>query len=362
MMTIPVADVNHYIWDLDFDPQGTRLTSFVLVKSAGNGGGWGSTVYDAAPLSDAEDALLVARPLVAELFLQFPLVSEVVSAVEANEKLRPAVREAALTLARQRTDDPQALLATCSQLVSRRDASAADYSRALRWAEVAKRLLPDDPRTTLLMGAAQFRTGRIAEALATLAPEVQVPPTISPGNLRILQTGRSAFLILAHLRAGSREKAESQAFLIMKELTADPDLAAANSSDSSFAVVDEAMLELRNAGGSPLGDPASMRTVARNFIKLLDKNLDGQISKEETPQWVQGQLFDLSDMDENDVLSEEELAEVMAAGPRFETDLATRIEVLSKMIAKKPTSGVLLSSARRCVVRREGVRQSAPGP
>ena len=130
--------------------------SLVLVKASGNAGGMGATVYDAAPLSEAEDALLLARPLVADLFRQHPQVSDVVAALESNERLRPAVRQAALALARQRTDDPQAIAAACSELVALHNPTADEAARALRWALAVQRLLPRDPRSTVLLGACNY--------------------------------------------------------------------------------------------------------------------------------------------------------------------------------------------------------------
>jgi Tol biopolymer transport system component len=61
IMSIPVADVNHYLWDLVFDPEGNQLTSLVYAKSAGTAGGLGATTFDATPLLSASEIATAMR-------------------------------------------------------------------------------------------------------------------------------------------------------------------------------------------------------------------------------------------------------------------------------------------------------------
>jgi len=354
MMSIPVADVNHYIWDLAVDPRGERIASFVLMKSLGNGGGWGAMVYDATPLSEAEDAVLVARPLVAKLFHEHPLVSEVVAAVEADHMLRPAVRTAALALARQRSDDPEAIVATCTQLVARREANLEESQRALNWARAGKRLLPNDPRATLLLGGAQVRAGQPSASLETLSSEIKAGATEQTASARNLNLCRRAFLLLAQLRLGNRAGAEAEAFEIVRvavDMQAhNESLATALASDPILAVVNEAMEALNAAGWSPLGDPHSPVAAARNGFRLFDRNLDGQLTRDEAPPYWQPH-FDLFDMDDSGVVTEAELTEVFGLGPELMLVSARRVELLSKLIERHPTNAALYR--RRGVARRE---------
>jgi serine/threonine protein kinase/tetratricopeptide (TPR) repeat protein/WD40 repeat protein len=340
MMTLPVADVNHYLWDLAFDPSGTRLTSLVLVKALGNAGGMGATVYDAAPLSEAEDALLLARPLVAELFGQYPLVSEVVAALEANPRLRPAVRQAALSLASQRTDDPQAIAAAASGLVSIHNPTADEAARALRWAHAVQRLLPRDPRSTVLMGAAQFRAGKLEAALATLQAELRGDAATEASSLAKLKVLRRAFRVLVLVRQQRSEPAQSEVVLMLRDLrrivrfTSDQDLSAAIGPSTDLAVAGEALATLNQLSGSPLLFNQSPQVAARHMIAVIDANDDGRLTSADNPDdWAELQVFDANR--DNEVTAAE--FAVSFAEARFPSaDPARQVEMLTRFIERSP--------------------------
>jgi len=286
VMVVPVADVNHYLWDLSFDPAENRLTCLVLGKPTTVAGGWGATVYDAHPLDAAEEGLLaarLARPIVADLFRQFPLVSQVVATLEEDKEMRPAVREAAIALARQRSDQPpDKILNSCLGLLSSAQRNRNEYIRAFQMAQALQKLLPKDPRAKLALGAAQFRLGQHAEALATLSQEME-------GGGRMVKAVRHAWLALSHLRAESLQQAETETNLSLQELVA---LIASEKivglqdvmkSHSEVEVIEEALFALRKAGGNPLGDPAAVQEMAKNWLDLTDANADGKITAEDVP-------------------------------------------------------------------------------
>ena len=229
-----------------FRSRGTRLTSLVLVKASGNAGGMGATLYDAAPLSEAEDALLLARPLVADLFRQHPQVSDVVAALESNERLRPAVRQAALALARQRTDDPQAIAAACSELMAVHSPTADEAARALRR---AGRAAPVAARSAvqLVPGRCQFRAGQLDAALATLQAELSADAETESSALARWKVVQRGYRVLILTRQQRREPALSEAMLMLRDLrrivrfASDSELAAAIAPTSDFAVAGEAL-------------------------------------------------------------------------------------------------------------------------
>jgi serine/threonine protein kinase/tetratricopeptide (TPR) repeat protein/WD40 repeat protein len=345
MMTLPVADVNHYLWELAFDPGGTRLTSLVFVKVSGNAGGMGATVYDAEPLSEAEDALLLARPLVAELFRQHPLVSDVVAALESNQRLRPAVRQAALTLARQRTDDPQALAAACHEQVQARNPTADEAARALRWAQAVQRLLPRDPRSAVLLGAAQFRAGETEAALATLQPEVWAGAETDTSKLAKLKVVQRAFRVLVLVRQRLQEPAQSEVVLMLRDLrrivrfTSDQDLSAAIGPSTDLAVASEALAALNQLTGSPLLVNQSPQVAAGHLIAVIDANDDGRLTSADNPEdWAELEVFDANR--DNEVTAAE-FAESFEEARFPSADPARQIEMLTRFIERSPTNGDL---------------------
>ena len=357
MMTLPVADVNHYLWELAFDPSGTRLTSLVLVKVAGNGGGMGAIVYEATPLSEAEDALLLARPLVADLFQQHPLVSDVTAALEANLRLRPAVRTAALSLARQRSDDPQAIAAACQALVVIPNSTAEQAARALRWAQALQRLLPHDPRSTLLLGAAQFRAGQLPAAQATLQAELRAGAETEASKLAKLKVTQRAFRVLILVRQQSQEPALSEVVLMLRDLrrivrfSSDQELSAAIAPSSEYAVVGEALGAVNSlAGAAPLvGQPPLVG--ARNLIAVIDANDDGRFTSADDPQdWEELQIFDTNR--DNEVTAEE-FAVTFGGAMSPGADPSRQLEMLARFIERSPKNADLYFQ-RAIVLNREG--------
>ena len=86
---------------------------------------------------------------------------------------------------------------------------AEKYLRALRWAEAARRVAPDSGVVLNTLGVAQYRTGRHAQAVATLARADGLNKG-TPADL--------AFLAMAHRRLGQMEQARALLALIRETL------------------------------------------------------------------------------------------------------------------------------------------------
>jgi tetratricopeptide (TPR) repeat protein/serine/threonine protein kinase/WD40 repeat protein len=327
MMTIPIADVNHYAWDMAFEPAGNKLISCLLVKPLGSGGdGQGAVILDGTPLSEREDASLVAHPLVAELLRNNPLAHEVIAELEASTKIRASVKGAAIALVRPRLDKPELAAEACLTALASEFGSAGQYERALKWAQGYVRRWPDDPVGSILIGVAQFRLGQSAESLVTLSSEqASRPCSHTPDASRI----RHSFLALANLQAGNFQKAE----------------------EHYIAELQDRIVELRSSTGltaSRLYVSMSQLTMhpsiwLERFGKALhtryDANTDGQITAEEyrSLSSVAGNFMTSFDRNGDGVISPPEYGWRYSQNIRSQMEPAQRLESIQTALARDPT-------------------------
>ena len=110
------------------------------------------------------------------------------------------MREQALALAERSADNPNRLYLASRAVVRRPDADAAAYRRALRLAENACRLDPDNGYYLNTLGAALYRAGRFAEAVRRLEEAVQKRNGVSI-------EADWVFLAMAHQRLGHHDEA-----------------------------------------------------------------------------------------------------------------------------------------------------------
>jgi hypothetical protein len=107
------------------------------------------------------------------------------------------------SLAKNSTENPNALNNASWAVVRRPDATESAYRLALRQAEAAYQLSPDNGLLLNTLGVAQYRGGKYADAVATLTRSEQLnsraPDGAHPSDL--------AFLALAQYRLGQIEKA-----------------------------------------------------------------------------------------------------------------------------------------------------------
>jgi len=203
LLAIPIADSNLYNWTLDFDLNGHKLTSLLLGKAAGTGGGGNSAVFDATPLPDSDDAELVATTMLAELLNHSPLPAENIAAIEARPGLKPLVRKVALEQINQQGLNADRIAEQCRKLLVNRYGSDVDFQKALRWAEALQQLEPETLRTRVLLGAAYVRCDHLEKAIAILdgRPEdLKRAKTIKGWSY---QRERMSMLLVARVESGA---------------------------------------------------------------------------------------------------------------------------------------------------------------
>jgi hypothetical protein len=130
---------------------------------------------------------------------------EVLASLRGDAALSESVRRCALDLAGHVPEVPYGLNNASWSVVQRPDAGAAAYRLALRQAEQACRLVPQDGVFLTTLGAAQYRVGNDREAVATLTLADQITTQIDPSR----SVERLAFLALAQHRLGKPEEARA---------------------------------------------------------------------------------------------------------------------------------------------------------
>ncbi len=108
------------------------------------------------------------KVLVAIALARQILAADTVEAVRTEPGIDGETRDAALRIARDLRDDPDTLAQKALSVVVLPGRAEEEYLRGLRWAEAASRITPADGGVLFALGAAQYRLGRTAEALATL--------------------------------------------------------------------------------------------------------------------------------------------------------------------------------------------------
>jgi eukaryotic-like serine/threonine-protein kinase len=135
---------------------------------------------------------------------KFQLKADVISELRQNATLNDDVRSESLQQVEHRVyDDSDKLNAASWAIVARRDANADDYERALRWADAACKLQPDDANALNTLGVAQYRVGQFEAALATLIRSLMLNTTDGAAHSADL-----AFLAMTHHALGNTEQAK----------------------------------------------------------------------------------------------------------------------------------------------------------
>jgi WD40 repeat protein/tRNA A-37 threonylcarbamoyl transferase component Bud32 len=180
-----------------FSPDGTRLAAVSdlgVVK-----------IWDAAPLTEETRLQREAGSLVRFLFPRLLLKGEVVAAIRGDRTISDPLRQQARTLAEQWAEDPQALNEAGWQVVRVAGETPERYALALRHAEAACRLEPENTKYLRTLGVAQYRAGRCKDALATLTRAEQTHLRINkysdPADL--------AFLAMTQYQLGKKAEARS---------------------------------------------------------------------------------------------------------------------------------------------------------
>jgi WD40 repeat protein/serine/threonine protein kinase len=145
-------------------------------------------------------AVRAAKPLVDSLFEQWIVSADVIRNLQTDTSLDEPRREAAIRMARFRGDEPLKLAIECGAIVRSPGRDPKDYARALRMAETAWMLRPENNSNLSLLGLAQYRAGEYAKAIAT----AKRSEPKSHGDPRDV-----AVLAMAHQASGQKEAAQA---------------------------------------------------------------------------------------------------------------------------------------------------------
>jgi len=97
---------------------------------------------------------------------------DVVTAIEAGDRLAPDVKKVAVALARELSDTPGDLSGLARQLAKKPDGKPESYAIARRAAEAACKSEPGNSSHAITLGLAQYRCGLYGDAVTTLGPAV----------------------------------------------------------------------------------------------------------------------------------------------------------------------------------------------
>jgi hypothetical protein len=126
----------------------------------------------------------------------------VVRHLQADTKLDPDLRDAALRFVQTHGDSPPRLNTDSWNIVKTPGGNGQAYRQALQMVEVANRLMPRNPSNMDTLGIAQYRVGAYADALATLmrCQELRTSPTAKD----------LAFMAMTNFKLGHTDQARAQ--------------------------------------------------------------------------------------------------------------------------------------------------------
>jgi WD40 repeat protein/serine/threonine protein kinase len=134
-----------------------------------------------------------AERLVESLYSRGMLRTDVLASLRHDGSLGGSMRQRALALAERIPESPEHLDQAAQLVTSRPGGETSAYRAALRQAEAACRLIPNDRDLLTTLGAAQYRLGLCPEAAGTLSEADRLGEAGgSPSSPRVL-----AFLVLA---------------------------------------------------------------------------------------------------------------------------------------------------------------------
>src|SRR5262249_39821728 len=143
--------------------------------------------------------------LVRSLFRELMLRAEVLARLRGDASLNEPVRAAALAIAERWPEDPDSLNISSWAVVWYPNGRHADYLQALRYAEEAAHLLPDDPGIVNPLAVALYRVGHYREALDALRRSEQLWAKTRPNDNP--NWGDVAFLAMVHHQLGQQDEA-----------------------------------------------------------------------------------------------------------------------------------------------------------
>jgi WD40 repeat protein len=180
-----------------FSPDGRRLASANYDHTV--------RVWEAVPVSAT---VLQQREVVSQvraLFDEFLIKEEVLAALRKDTTLGDSDRAFALQVAEAYPGESPLLNQAAWAVVQSKHATQEAYALALRRAEIAARLAPEDGSILTTLGVAQYRIGQHAEAVATLLKADKLSTPRYEGS----HMANLAFLAMAQHQLGHREQAQA---------------------------------------------------------------------------------------------------------------------------------------------------------
>jgi hypothetical protein len=190
-------------------------------------------VWETAALTALQLQSRVASALVAGLFEAPLLKNEVIDRLRRDPKLDDSLRRLALQIAAESTDSPNLLNDTSWLVARRRGLTLDDYLRALRYAEAACRLAPDEPAFRTTLALACYRAGHYQGALALLSRTPPAAVVASDGQV----PAELAVTAMAQQQLGQAEDAR-RSLARLRDLVTRPPW---NTDAESKALLDEAV-------------------------------------------------------------------------------------------------------------------------
>ncbi len=163
-----------------FSADGTRIASASFDHTV--------KVWDARPLTPDTPAEHEALGILDFLFAKPLSKTDALEYVRNSPTLRPQARQLALALAERYREesDPDRFHRASREVVRRPYLNAVSYHFALRQAETACRLAPQQTEYPITLGMAQYRAGQYPQALATLTQAGQHHAKTMPAALAFL--------------------------------------------------------------------------------------------------------------------------------------------------------------------------------
>jgi WD40 repeat protein/serine/threonine protein kinase len=184
-------------------------------------------------------AELVVLPLIEQAWPK----PDVLERIRANISLSKAVEQQALAIAETYRDDPGLLNWTSRAVVALPGAKPPIYALALRQAEAACRLDPQEPVYLTTLGMAQYRAGKYEDAVKTL----MAAATLNEAAAKAPLPADLAFLAMAQHQMGKKGDAQT-ALQRLHETMQDPQCA---KQEDAQAFLSEAEALVRGQTTSP---------------------------------------------------------------------------------------------------------------